>query len=78
MGKRDLAILQVVLTGLLAWDPSADVTGAADISHLSAADLDRGQQLLETMSETEIASALAAVEADLEATARPRRVRRAS
>jgi hypothetical protein len=83
LSARDLVIVQMVLAGLQAWDPSAGeagLTGAADISHLSEEDLSRGEQLLSACSERDLASALANVEADLAAARRPApsRARRAS
>lgn len=81
LSTRDLAIVQVVLVGLRAFEPAAGVeglTGAADVSHLSVAELNRAEALLNSISEKDLAAALAAVDADIATATNPRRTRRAS
>jgi len=70
MAKRDLEIVAACVIALRAFDPanfdpSFGLTGAADISSLGYEDLERGEYLLSTMSDEDIAAALAETELDI-------------
>ena len=62
LNKRDVEILAACVIAFRAFSPDAGLTAAADISHLGEADLDRGEHLLDTLTEDEIAAALADAE----------------
>lgn len=73
---HDAQLLHIVLRGLAAFDPSAGfagLTGDADVSYLSDADMARAEHLLETTPDHEIDAALASVEADIASAKRARR-----
>ena len=63
MSKRDVQILAACVLALGAFNPEQGLTGAADISHLSVSDLARGEYLLDTLTEDEVAAALRDAEA---------------
>lgn len=70
MAKQDLELVLACLVALKAFDPAnfdpaVGLTGAADISSLGYDEIERGQQLMDSMSEADIAAALAEVEADI-------------
>lgn len=70
MAKQDLELVLACLVALKAfdpanYDPAVGLTGAADISGLGYDELERGQQLMDSMSEEDIQTALASVEADI-------------
>lgn len=63
LSKRDVEILAACVIALGAFRPKTGIVGASDVSHLSMAELDRGEELLETLSDADIAQALAVAEA---------------
>jgi hypothetical protein len=65
LSKRDVQILAACVIALGAFRVEHGLTGAADISHLSLAELERGEALLDTLTEDEVAAALRATEARL-------------
>ena len=65
LSKRDLTILAACVIALGAFRPETGLTSDSDIGHLSVDELDRGEELLETMSAADVAAALKSVEADL-------------
>ena len=64
MGEQHLKILAACVIGMGAFAATGDLTGAADISHLTVEEMELGERLMETASEADIRAALLGLAAE--------------